>query len=130
MVEYLLPKQFVGGSSPVSRSIFFFRNLSEVRSLRSKQSLFKMSDPLLSKPTLYVLISEKDNRIYVGSTNNFDQRLKLHNSGSVQSTKHRIPFKLLFKEESQTIQEAKKRELYYKSGAGRRKLKQFFAKLQ
>ena len=89
-----------------------------------------MSDPLLSKPTLYVLISEKDNRIYVGSTNNFDQRLKLHNSGSVQSTKHRIPFKLLFKEESQTIQEAKKRELYYKSGAGRRKLKQFFAKLQ
>jgi len=86
-----------------------------------------MSDPPLSKPTLYVLISEKDNRTYVGSTNNFDQRLKQHNSGRVQSTKHRIPFKLLFTEEFATSKEAKKRELYYKSGAGRRKLKEYFA---
>ena len=88
-----------------------------------------MSDPLLSKPTLYVLLSEKDNRTYVGSTNDFEKRLALHNSGRVTSTKHRIQFKTLFTEEFETIQEAKKRELYYKSGAGRRKLKQFFEKL-
>ena len=87
-----------------------------------------MSDPLLSKPTLYVLLSEKDNRTYVGSTNDFEKRLALHNSGRVTSTKHRIPFKTLFTEEFETIQEAKKRELYYKSGAGRRKLKQFLEK--
>lgn len=85
-----------------------------------------MSDPLPSKPTLYVLQSLKDHRTYVGSTNNFEKRLLLHNSGRVKSTKHRIPFKLLFTEEFPTSKEAKKREHYYKSGAGRRKLKEFF----
>ena len=77
--------------------------------------------------TVYILHSLKDNRTYVGSTKDFKARLLLHNSGRVKSTKHRIPFKVLFTEEFETIQEAKKRELYYKSGAGRRKLKQFFA---
>ena len=67
--------------------------------------------------------------MYIGSTNNFERRLAKHNAGRVTSTKHRIPFKILFTEEFETIQEAKKRELYYKSGAGRRKLKQFFEKL-
>ncbi|OGE08326.1 hypothetical protein A3A60_03970 [Candidatus Curtissbacteria bacterium RIFCSPLOWO2_01_FULL_42_26] len=80
-------------------------------------------------PTTYVLQSLKDNRTYVGSTNDFEKRLALHNSGRVTSTKHRIPFKIIFTEEFETIQEAKKREQYYKSGAGRRKLKQFFEKL-
>jgi len=40
--------------------------------------------------------------------------------------KHRIPFKVLFTEEFEALKEARKRELYYKSGAGRRKLKEFF----
>lgn len=90
-----------------------------------------MSDPQINetkKPILYVLLSLKDNRTYVGSTNDFERRLKLHNSGRVKSTKHRIPFEVLFTEEFETIQEAKKRELYYKSGAGRRKLKEYFDK--
>lgn len=80
-------------------------------------------------PTLYVLRSLKDNRTYVGSSDNFDRRFKQHNSCRVKSTKHRIPFEVLFTEEFETIQEAKKRELYYKSGAGRRKLKEFFNKI-
>ncbi|OGD87578.1 hypothetical protein A3G14_01675 [Candidatus Curtissbacteria bacterium RIFCSPLOWO2_12_FULL_38_9] len=85
-----------------------------------------MSDPLQSKPTLYVIQSQKDKRTYVGSTDNFKKRLKQHNSGRVISTKHRVPFKILFTEELETLKEARKRELYYKSGAGRRKLKEFF----
>ena len=88
-----------------------------------------MSDPLLKKPTLYVLQSEKDKRTYVGSIIDFKNRFKLHNSGRVKSTKHRISFKMLFTEEFKTIQEAKKQELYYKSGAGRRKLKAYFDRL-
>ena len=83
---------------------------------------------LANMPTLYVLQSLKDNRTYVGSTTNLEVRLLLHNSGRVKSTKHRIPLKVLFTEEFKTIQKAKKRELYYKSGAGRRRLKQFFEK--
>lgn len=85
-----------------------------------------MSDPLASKPTLYVLQSLKNNRTYVGSTNNFKIRLKQHNSGQVISTKYRTPLKVLFTEEFDTLKEARKREAYYKSGAGRRKLKEFF----
>lgn len=80
-------------------------------------------------PTLYVLQSLKDRRTYVGSTDNFERRLAQHQSGKVISTKHRIPFKILITEEFETLQEARKRELYYKSGAGRRKLKEYFEKL-
>ena len=76
--------------------------------------------------SVYILKSLKDNRTYVGSTNNFERRLAEHNTGRVTSTKHRIPFKILFTEEFETSREAKKKELYYKSGAGRRKLKEFF----
>lgn len=85
-----------------------------------------MSDPLHAMPTVYILLSLKDHRTYVGSTDNFDQRFKQHNLGYAKSTKNRAPFKLLFTEEFPTSREAKKRELYYKSGAGRRKLKEFF----
>lgn len=91
-----------------------------------------MSGPQLNNqntPTLYVSLSEKDNRTYVGSTDNFERRLKQHNSGKVISTKHRFPFKVLFIEEFETLKEARKREMYYKSGAGRRKLKEYFGKL-
>ena len=76
----------------------------------------------------YILLSLKDNKTYVGYTNNLVERLKLHNSGRVRSTKHRKPFKLLLSENHNTEQEAKKRELYWKSGGGRRKLKEVFKK--
>ena len=76
--------------------------------------------------SVYILKSLKDNRTYVGSTNNFERRLAKHNAGRVTSTKHRIPFKILFTEEFETSREAKQKELYYKSGAGRRKLKEYF----
>ena len=76
----------------------------------------------------YIIQSSKDDRTYVGYTNNIDNRLKLHNSGRVKATKYRVPFKLLFFEKFQTEQEAKKRELWWKSGAGRRKLKEYFNK--
>ena len=75
---------------------------------------------------VYILQSIKDGKTYTGYTNNLENRLKLHNSGQVISTKYRKPFKLLFSEHFKTIQEAKKRELWWKSGAGRRKLKNFF----
>lgn len=79
-------------------------------------------------PIVYVLLSLKDNRTYVGSTNDFNRRLADHESGRVVSTKHRLPLKILFTEEFENLKEARKRELYYKSGAGRRKLKTYFSK--
>jgi len=62
-------------------------------------------------PTLYVLQSLKDNRTYVGSTDNFERQLSQHQSGSVVSTKHRTPFKVLFTENYDTLKKARKREL-------------------
>ncbi|OGI25140.1 MAG: hypothetical protein A3J76_02950 [Candidatus Moranbacteria bacterium RBG_13_45_13] len=75
---------------------------------------------------IYVLQSLKDMRTYVGYTCDFEQRLEKHNRGLVKSTKHRRPLKLLFSETFETEQLAMERELYWKSGAGRRKLKEYF----
>jgi len=84
--------------------------------------------PLSIMYFIYVLQSLKDQRTYVGYTDNVERRFIQHNSGYVRSTKHRIPFKLLFTENFLTSAEVKKRELYWKSGAGRRKLKDYFQK--
>jgi putative endonuclease len=75
---------------------------------------------------VYILRSLKDKKTYVGYTYELKQRLEKHTNGLVKSTKHRRPFKLLFTENFQTEKEAKKRELWWKSGAGRRKLKKYF----
>ena len=75
---------------------------------------------------IYVLKSLKDSKTYVGYTNNVEERLKKHNSGQVKSTKHRQPLELLFSEKFETSQEARRRELYWKNGGGRRKLKELF----
>ncbi|MBI2024839.1 MAG: GIY-YIG nuclease family protein [Candidatus Harrisonbacteria bacterium] len=76
----------------------------------------------------YILQSLKDKKTYIGHTKDVRSRLKEHNSGNVMATKHRRPLKVLFTECYDNLQEAKKRELYWKSGAGRRKLKQYFQK--
>jgi len=77
---------------------------------------------------VYVLQSLKDGRTYVGYSDNVSKRLKEHNAGRSKATKHRRPFRLLFTEKIETSAEAKKREIYWKSGAGRRKLKQYFSR--
>ncbi len=75
---------------------------------------------------IYILKSLKDDKTYVGYTNNLDRRIAEHNSGKNLATKNRIPLELLFYENFETSQEARKRELYWKNGGGRRKLKEFF----
>lgn len=77
---------------------------------------------------VYILQSRKDKKTYTGYTKDIVVRLQKHNSGQVASTKHRRPLKLLFSEEFETVQEAKRRELWWKSSSGRKKLKEFFKK--
>lgn len=74
----------------------------------------------------YILQSEKVNKTYVGFCNDIEARFKKHNAGQVKSTKHFRPWKVIHLETFPTAQEAKKREQYWKSGAGRRKLKRYF----
>jgi len=75
---------------------------------------------------VYILQSEKDQRTYVGYTNNLKQRLREHNKGSVRTTRNRRPLRLIFSENYNSKEQAEKREVYWKSGAGRRKLKKFW----
>ena len=76
--------------------------------------------------TVYLLQSLKDNRTYIGFTDNFERRFHEHNAGKSKSTKHRAPFRLLFREEFETKKQAKEREVWWKSSVGRRKLKEYF----
>lgn len=80
--------------------------------------------------TVYILQSLKDNKTYIGFTNNFVRRYKEHNSGQSKSTKYRAPFKLLFKEEFEDIKEAKKREQWWKNSVGRKYLKKYFEDME
>jgi len=74
----------------------------------------------------YILQSLKDRRTYAGFCEDVSERLKAHNLGKVAATKNRRPFIILLTEEFKTEKEAKNRERYWKSGSGRRKLKQLF----
>jgi putative endonuclease len=68
---------------------------------------------------VYVLQSLSDFKRYVGLSSNIGNRLKMHNSGKVKSTKGRRPLILIYKEKVGTLSEARKREKYFKSAAGR-----------
>jgi len=76
--------------------------------------------------SVYILQSEKDKKTYVGFCENILKRFNEHNSGKVAATKCRRPLRILFTEEAENLKEAKKREKYWKSGGGRRRLKQLF----
>ncbi|MFH1711797.1 MAG: GIY-YIG nuclease family protein [Patescibacteria group bacterium] len=70
---------------------------------------------------VYVCKSLKDGRLYVGSTNNLERRLREHANGDVQSTKHRQPFELLYYEVYKIEKDARMREKYLKGGGRARK---------
>jgi len=53
-------------------------------------------------------------------TDKLDRRLWEHNKGKVSSTRYRKPFILKYSENFETRKEARVRERYFKSAAGRR----------
>ncbi len=71
----------------------------------------------------YVLKSKKDNRLYVGLSRDLRKRLVRHNKGLVPSTKHRRPLELVYYEACLDEERSVKRERYFKTGFGRRFLK-------
>ena len=50
-----------------------------------------------------------------------------HNAGKVRSTKLGVPWKLMHTERYNTYTEARKRELFLKSGRGRELIKQIYS---
>ena len=78
----------------------------------------------------YVLISLKWRSTYTGITSNLEKRLDAHNNGYVKSSQAFRPFQILLKEEFKTKAEARKREIFYKSRTGRRRLKEIISKTE
>ena len=69
---------------------------------------------------VYVLRSLIEERHYVGMSNNLIRRLSEHNEGRNLSTKAYLPWEIVLKEQFETREEARKREKYLKSAAGRK----------
>ena len=72
---------------------------------------------------VYVLLSIKDNKFYVGYTTNIDKRIMEHIKGLVSSTKNRLPLKLIYYEVCLNQQDATHREKYLKTTYGKRYLR-------
>lgn len=72
--------------------------------------------------TVYVL-KDAAGKFYKGMTNNLERRLKEHYLGKTITTRRMKDASLVYKEEYESFSEARKRELYLKSAAGRRFLK-------
>ena len=71
----------------------------------------------------YVLKSELDNKLYIGYSPNLKKRFYEHSVGYVLSTNKRRPLKLVYYEACLSKDKAVKREKYFKTGFGRRYLK-------
>ncbi|MDO8504383.1 MAG: GIY-YIG nuclease family protein [Candidatus Liptonbacteria bacterium] len=72
---------------------------------------------------VYAISSLKKKYIYVGLTNNLDRRINQHQNGRERTTAKYRPFRLIFAENYATRPEARKREKYLKSGAGKEWIK-------
>jgi putative endonuclease len=72
---------------------------------------------------VYILRSEKDERLYIGYTDDIGRRPEEHNEGKSLATKPFRPYKLIYYEAFLHIKDAKAREKYLKSGWGRRSIK-------
>jgi len=73
---------------------------------------------------VYVLLSLKDNKFYIGLTRDLKRRLKEHNSGKNTSTKSRLPLELIYYEAHLPKTDAERRERYFKTSKGKSTLKQ------
>ncbi len=72
---------------------------------------------------VYVLKSLRSGKNYIGLTGNLpEERLKQHNYGNSKWSKGNKPLELVYSESFSDKKSARKRELFLKTGTGRRTL--------
>lgn len=71
---------------------------------------------------VYVL-QDKNGKLYKGMTSNLVRRLNEYKRGKTKTTRKMQDVNLVYSESCENREEARKRELYLKSAAGRRFLK-------
>lgn len=59
---------------------------------------------------VYILKSKRDQKCYIGSTNDLKRRFEEHNKGKIFSTKNRRPLVLVYYEAFRSEKDARKRE--------------------
>jgi putative endonuclease len=72
---------------------------------------------------IYLLKSSSDKSWYIGYTSNLIKRFESHNKGLNVATKNKRPWELIYYEAYKNRLDAKKREVFLKSGSGRKFLK-------
>ena len=78
--------------------------------------------PVTRMYIVYVL-QDKNGKLYKGLTNNLQRRLSEHRRGKTFTTSKMEGLKVVYTEEYRIFDEARKREVYFKTAAGRRFLK-------
>lgn len=68
---------------------------------------------------VYVLRSQKDRKKYIGRTNDLNRRLAEHQQGKNISTAKRRPLELLYFEGHRSLDDAIRREKYFKTTKGK-----------
>ncbi|MFZ1654954.1 MAG: GIY-YIG nuclease family protein [Candidatus Moraniibacteriota bacterium] len=72
--------------------------------------------------TVYVLM-DNSGKLYKGVTNSLERRLQEHLSGKTRSTRALVGPRVVYQEKFSSFEEARRREVYFKTAAGRRFLK-------
>ena len=72
----------------------------------------------------YALQSLKDKKLYIGFTEDLKKRFFEHNHGRIKATNDRKPFRLVYYEACLVKNLAVRREKYFKTGFGRKFLKE------
>lgn len=72
---------------------------------------------------VYIIKSEKIGKLYVGSTEDLRKRALEHNMGKVVSTKTSYPWKMIYYEAFMSKNDARREELFLKTGKGRERIK-------
>lgn len=71
----------------------------------------------------YISQSQKSGNFYVGYASDLRKRFKEHNENKFGHTKGRGPYRLIYYEACLNEDDARSRELYFKTGKGKRYLK-------
>jgi len=71
---------------------------------------------------VYILKSVKDQKFYVGYTDDLKKRIARHEKGEVGATKFRRPFRLVCYEAFSNKRDALSREKFLKSGFGKQQI--------
>src|SRR5206468_14673 len=79
-------------------------------------------------PSVYILQSESTRRFYIGCGEDPQIRLQEHQRGQTKSTRNRGPWILVYKEECDSLSEARRRERQLKSWKSHRSIQELIDK--